>query len=85
LTECNLKNEQCGGKCTGYNGSKVWAERKRINKKIECESCRDTAEHIETFSHDIVNGKLGKPIFDKKNFKTLANQVQCICKNTGVC
>ena len=85
MTECSVKSEQCGGKCTGYDGSKIWEKRMKITKEIECETCKDEGIKLEKFSHDIVNAQLGKPIFDKKNFKTLANQVQCICKNTGVC
>ena len=24
MSECHLKNENCGGRCTGYDGSKIW-------------------------------------------------------------
>ena len=64
---CTIQKERCGGLCTGYDGSKIWDERKNINKKITCDICRDKADHLETFSHDIVNATLGKKIFDKNN------------------
>ena len=88
MSECHLKNENCGGRCTGYDGSKIWAERKRANDKIECESCHEEAAHLETFTHDIVNARLGKKIFDKKNWDNFVSVVQCAnakCKDDGRC
>ena len=86
--ECSIKTERCQGKCTGYDGSKIWDERKKVNKKIDCETCRDKAEHLETFSHDVVNATLGKPIFDKKNWDDYVSIVKCAndsCKKEGRC
>ena len=86
MPECEIVNQKCGGECTGYSGEHIWAERKQVNAKIECDTCRENAEKLETFTHDVVNAKLGKPIFNKKNFKTHAKQIECICKNNpGLC
>ena len=85
---CTIKEERCGGLCTGYDGGKIWEERKKINKKIDCETCRDKAEHLETFSHDVVNATLGKKIFDKKNWDNYVSIVNCAnksCKTEGRC
>ena len=88
MTQCSIDTEKCGGKCTGYDGSKIWEERKRVNKKIECETCREEAEHLETFTHDIVNARLGKKIHDKKNFHEFVSIVNCAaktCRAEGRC
>ena len=85
---CTIKEERCGGLCTGYDGSKIWAERKRINDKIECESCKEEAKKLETFTHDIVNARLGKKIFDKNNWNKFVDVVKCAndsCKKEGRC
>lgn len=86
--ECTIKTERCGGLCTGYDGSKIWAERKKINSKIDCESCRVEADLLETFTHDLVNARLGKPIFNKPNWNKFVGIVQCAnnsCKKEGKC
>ena len=88
MPECDLKNEKCGGRCTGYDGGKMWQARKELNKKIDCESCRDEAELLETFNHDIVNAHLGKTIYDKKNWKKFVSIVNCAdnaCSRDGRC
>jgi len=85
MPECQLKNEICEGRCTGYDGKRIWKKRMDITKTIECESCREEGINLEKFSHDIVNAKLGKPIFDKKNFKKHVQQIKCICEKTGAC
>jgi len=89
MTECDLKDEKCGGACTGFDGSKIWAERMaqiKDPKKYDCETCQEEAENLEIFNHDIVNAKLGKPIFNKTNFKKEAQAIKCICDNNpGLC
>lgn len=88
MTECTIKTERCGGLCTGYDGSKIWEERKKINSKIECESCKEEAGNLETFTHDIVNARLGKKVFDKNNFHKFVDIVNCTansCKKEGRC
>jgi len=86
--ECSIKSERCGGLCTGYDGSHIWEQRKKINDKIECESCKDEAKKLETFTHDIVNARLGKQIHDKKNWDSFIGIVKCAdnsCKKEGRC
>lgn len=80
--------ERCGGQCTGYDGSEIWKERKQANSKISCDICRDKAEKLEIFTHDIVNARLGKKIFDKKNWDDHVSIVNCVndsCKKEGRC
>ena len=58
----------------------------KITKKIPCDVCQENGVNLEIFSHDFVNAKLGKPIFNKTNFKKHAQQLSCICKNNpGLC
>ncbi len=85
MTECTIAQEQCGGKCTDYDGSKIWKKLHALPKEIECETCAEEGKNLFEFAHDIKNAQLGKPIFNKKNFKKLANQVKCICDKTGAC
>ena len=88
MTQCTISTERCGGLCTGYDGSKIWDERKKINSNIDCETCRDKADHLETFSHDVVNATLGKKIFDKTNWDNYVKIVKCAndsCKKEGRC
>ena len=88
MSQCNLKNENCGGRCTGYDGAKIWAERKRVNDKIECQSCNQEAAKLETFTHDIVNARLGKKIHDKQNWNRFVQVVECAnarCKDEKRC
>jgi len=86
MSECEVKNETCGGQCTGYKGAEVWGERMKVTKGITCETCRENGVNQEIFSHDVVNAKLGKPIFNRPNFKVHAKQISCICANNpGLC
>ena len=85
---CEIKNEKCGGSCTGYNGSKNWAKRRALIKEIDCESCNEEANNLETFTHDVVNARLGKQIFNKPNFHKYVDIVNCVsfsCKKDGRC
>ena len=82
--ECNLKNERCGFRCTGYSGVKIWQELEKTVKKIDCETCRDHALELINFVHDVVNAGLGKPLFNEKNFIKIYKQIQCVYdKSTG--
>lgn len=85
---CTIDSERCGGMCTGYDGSKIWKARQDINKKIDCKTCREEAEKLETFTHDIVNVRLGKQVHDKKNWDKFVSIVECSnnsCKEAGKC
>jgi len=90
LTEqCNLKNEVCGGRCTGFEGAQAWKNRRiAIDKDVDCKSCNEEAHLMETFSHDLVNVRLGKKTHDKKNFHKFVEIVNCAaatCKEKGTC
>ena len=88
MTECQISMERCGGQCTGYDGTQIWKERQQVNSKISCDACRDKAEKLEIFTHDIVNARLGKKIFNKKNWDEHVDIVNCVndsCKKEGRC
>lgn len=86
--ECDLKNETCGVKCTGYDGSHIWKKIDRVVSEIECEECQVEGKKKINFIHDVVNLGLGKKAYDKDNFTQIFNQIQCIyktCKKEGRC
>lgn len=76
--ECDLKNEICGFSCTGFEGKKIWQELEKTVKKIDCESCREHAVKLISFLHDVVNGGLGKPLYNEKNFNQIFNEINCV-------
>ncbi|MDA1136905.1 MAG: hypothetical protein O2916_11765 [Proteobacteria bacterium] len=78
MIACDLKNEICGYSCTGYEGKAIWKELENTVKKIECESCREHAINQINFIHDMVNGGLGKPLYNESNFNKILNQANCI-------
>jgi len=86
LAECEIKDERCGGQCTGYDGKHIWKRMEKNVNDIECDTCRDKGKEKLTFMHDMVNAQLGKKIFNKNNFKKQAKEIECICKNNpGLC
>ena len=85
MIECDMKNELCGGRCTGYDGSDKWDQIHKISDSIECDSCREDGKALMVFSHDFVNARLGKPLFDEKNFKKHVDAIKCLCGKLGVC
>ena len=88
MPECNLKNEVCGFRCTGYEGQEVWKEIHAIPKKIDCESCSEHADKMFKGLHDHVNAGLGKPVFDDSNYKSFVDEVNCTynkCLASGRC
>ena len=86
MSECTIKAETCGGKCTGYKGSHIWKKLEKDVNSVECDNCRDEGKDKLTFMHDTVNAQLGKKIFDKRNFKKQVKAIECICKNNpGLC
>ena len=85
---CDLKNESCGFKCTGYIGSAIWKEIHSLPSKIECSECAAHAEELFTGVHDAVNIGLGKKIQNPKNFEKFAREIACTyskCKERGEC
>lgn len=86
--ECNLKNETCGFRCTGYDGAAIWNEIHAIPKKIDCEECSHHADLLLKGVHDHVNAGLGKHPFDSKNYKKFYQEVKCTyetCVKEGRC
>ncbi len=85
---CTIKDETCGIQCTGYEGAKVWENRMKETKKIECEVCRDHAVKNESGVHDHHNVGIGQKPFDKKNYERFVKEVNCVfdtCKKSGRC
>jgi len=76
--ECSIDGEKCGGLCTGFDGSHIWAAIDKEIDKTECETCHEEGKKLISFAHDIVNGRLGKPYFDKKNFEEFIKIVNCL-------
>lgn len=88
MPECHLKNESCGFRCTGYDGSHVWRKIHQAAESIECEECRIHGTDLMKFAHDIVNAGLGKPVYDKDNFHKMLHEANCAansCKLNGKC
>ena len=88
MSSCNLKNERCGFKCTGFDGSAIWHEIHNIPKKIDCEECSSHAGMLFKGLHDHVNAGLGKHPFDGKNYKKFYEEVKCTfetCVKEGRC
>lgn len=49
-------------------GPKYWAAIHDISNRIPCPSCRADGKPLFVFAHDIVNAKIGKPLWNKENF-----------------
>jgi len=85
---CDLKNERCGFKCTGYEGSKVWSKLHALPKEIDCQECSAHSDSLFKGLHDHVNVNLGKVPFNKPNYKKFVQEVQCgynTCVKEGRC
>ena len=76
--DCDLKNEVCGFSCTGFEGREIWRDLEKTVNKIDCESCREHGINLISFLHDLVNGGLGKPLYNEKNFNQIYNEIQCV-------
>lgn len=88
MTECHLKNENCGFRCTGYDGKEVWTKIHDLPKQIDCESCSDHADKLFKGLHDHVSAGLGKIPVYSQNYKEFVDEVNCtykICKVQGRC
>lgn len=49
-------------------GSKYWEAFHTLADMIPCSLCREDAVKMMVFVHDIVNKKIGHPVFDKQNY-----------------
>ncbi len=85
---CDIKNEACNFRCSGYDGSKVWDKLHKLPKEIDCEECASHADLLFKGIHDHVNIGLGKPPNNKENFRKFAKEIQCTydrCVKEGRC
>ena len=80
--ECDLKNEICGFNCTGFEGGAIWKKLEKAVNEIDCESCREHAQKLISFVHDLVNAGLGKPLYNEKNFISIYNEIDCVYSKT---
>jgi len=62
-------------KDTKVFGPDFWAAFHDLAKRVPCDECRDKAESFMVFFHDMVNVRVGKPVYDEKNFKTWVTYV----------
>ena len=86
--DCDIKGEQCSFRCTGYVGGKVWRDMESAIDRIDCEECRDHGGQLLSGIHDVVNVGLGKPAFNKSNFRKFVSEVNCVydkCLKDGRC
>lgn len=58
-------------------GPKYWKAFAKIADEIPCPPCRAHGKELISFMHDVVNLKLGKPIFNPQNFE---NWKQLVCE-----
>lgn len=81
---CNLKNEICGWKCTGFKGSKAWdAMQKAIKDNVDCEHCQSEGLSFLSAWRDMNNAGLGLKIFDLSNLKKWLKRIICINESIG--
>lgn len=85
---CEIKNERCGFRCTGYEGSKVWEKLHKLPEEIDCEECSAHAKNLFKGIHDHVSVGLGKTPHDVSNYEKFVNEIICVyesCKKMGIC
>ncbi len=95
MTECNMKNENCGVLCTGFEGKNDWKELEELEEKMTkvvknlgCESCADDGTPKINFLHDHVGLGLGKEAFDRENYHKVYEEITCVrnkCLSDGRC
>lgn len=62
-------------------GPKYWSAFHALAAMVPCPDCRQDAIPLEVFKHDIVNRKLGKPLFDPANWKKQVEFINNLDKN----
>ena len=82
MVECSIKDERCGGLCTGFDGSAIWAAIHAAVDRIDCETCKEEGKKVLSAAHDLVNLRLGKPAFDIMNFKEFVKIYNCVDAQT---
>lgn len=69
-------------------GPCIWGELHEVADRIPCDECKGFGVRAIRAVHDMVNVKLGKPLFDPKGFLLFAEQVNHTvkkCHVTGRC
>lgn len=69
-------------------GPCIWGELHEVADKIPCDECKGFGVRAIRAVHDMVNVKLGKPLFDREGFLRFARDVQNSvekCHSTGRC
>ena len=85
MESCKEDGASCGFHCTGYEGAGIWKKIHSIPKEIDCEECSYHAKFELEGLHDHVNAGLGKPIYNKEQYRKWVDEVNCACKRSGVC
>lgn len=52
-------------------GPVYWNAFHDLAKRVPCPGCRSFAEKFISYFHDVVNVKLGKPLFDSANYNEM--------------
>jgi hypothetical protein len=56
-------------------GPKYWEAFHSLAHQIPCQACRGFAEKFIIFFHDVVNKKLGRPVYDQANYNAILLQL----------
>lgn len=59
-------------------GPSYWQAFHDLASKVPCGGCRQETESFIKFFHDLVNYRLGKQIYDKKNFIEVMNKISAL-------
>lgn len=59
-------------------GPFYWKAIHSLVGEVPCPSCREEGKSLFIFAHDVINFKLGKPIFSPENFKYWQNRIATI-------
>lgn len=59
-------------------GPKYWEAYHNLTSNIPCGTCKEFAVRFMIFFHDVVNLKLGKPLYDPKNFAEISQLITTI-------
>ena len=65
-------------------GPSYWKAIHSFAKEIPCSACRNEWESMMIFSHDAINFRLKKPIFNEENFSKWLNKFSEIKKERDI-
>ena len=66
-------------------GPKYWEAFHDLANRIPCGNCRQAGSSFMVFFHDLVNMKLGKPIYNKENFDGWVEKIKNLKVENGGC